>query len=194
MHVLQEAQKQGLDLTPRAYEAKPRPKATQARAPRIQHVGLPAPVFILEGFWLVLANRRNHCYANSVLQILHWVVPSTNSQALQEAYRTSQLARIIPEHHALESVTRGWTFDGNQQDAAEFLSAILPNLSDTQVCCWETRSPMEAGYVVDSWSYRCSLHMKERANPDLASLQASSWCGPSGGGAHLRALPKLRPS
>ena len=147
-HVLQEAQKQGLDLTPRAYEVKPRSKSTQSRPPRAQLVGLPDPVFILEGFWL-LANRRNHCYANSVLQILHWVAPPASLPALQEGYRTSQLARITPEHQVLDSVTRGWTFDGNQQDAAEFLSAILPNLSEMKVCCWETRSPMEAGYVVD---------------------------------------------
>ncbi|OLP82011.1 hypothetical protein AK812_SmicGene37389 [Symbiodinium microadriaticum] len=123
-------------------------KSTQSRPPRAQLVGLPDPVFILEGFWL-LANRRNHCYANSVLQILHWVAPPASLPALQEGYRTSQLARITPEHQVLDSVTRGWTFDGNQQDAAEFLSAILPNLSEMKVCCWETRSPMEAGYVVD---------------------------------------------
>ncbi|CAE7258378.1 unnamed protein product [Symbiodinium necroappetens] len=104
-------------------------KSTQSRPPRAQLVGLPDPVFILEGFWL-LANRRNHCYANPVLQILHWVAPPTSLPALQEGYRTSQLARITPEHQVLDPVTRGWTFDGNQQDAAEFLSAILPNLSE----------------------------------------------------------------
>ena len=147
-HVLQEAQQQGLDLAPRAYEARPRTQTTPSRPSRTQPVGLPAPIFVLEGFWL-LANRRNHCYANSVLQILHWVVPSTSLPTLREAYRASQLARSTPEHHVLDAITRGWTFDGNQQDAAEFLSAILPNLSGIQVCCWETRSPMEAGYVVD---------------------------------------------
>ena len=147
-HVLQEAQNQGLDLTPRAYEARPKKQEAPPRSTRAQSVGLPAPIFILEGIWL-LANRRNHCYANSVLQILHWVVPPTSLPALQEAYRTSQLARITPEHQVLDTVTRGWTFDGSQQDAAEFLSAILPNLPGMQVCCWETRSPMEAGYVVD---------------------------------------------
>ncbi|OLQ02824.1 hypothetical protein AK812_SmicGene14277 [Symbiodinium microadriaticum] len=66
-----------------------------------------------------------------------------------EAYRASQLARITPEHHVLASVTRGWTFDGNQHDSAEFLSAILLNLPGIQVCSWETRSPMAEGYVVD---------------------------------------------
>ena len=143
-HVLQEAQQQGLDLAQRAYEAKPRTQTTPSRSSRPQPVGLPAPIFVLEGFWL-LANRRNHCYANSVLQILHWVVASTSLPTLQEAYRASQLACITPEHHVLDAITRGWTFDGNQQDAAEFLSVILPNLSGIQVCCWETRSPHGGG-------------------------------------------------
>ena len=147
-HVLQEAQQQGLDLAPRAYEAKPRTPSTSSRSTRPQIIGLPAPIFVLEGFWL-LANRRNHCYANAALQILHWVMPSRSVPTLQEAYRASQLARITPEHHVLDAVTRSWTFDGNQHDAAEFLSAILLNLPGIQVCSWETRSPMEAGYVVD---------------------------------------------
>ena len=147
-HVLQEAQQQRLDLTPRAYEAKPRATPTTSRSRRTQQIGLPAPVFVLEGFWL-LANRRNHCYANAALQILHWVMPAVSVPVLQEAYRASQLARITPEHHVLAAVTRGWTFDGNQHDSAEFLSAILLNLPGIQVCSWETRSPMDAGYVVD---------------------------------------------
>ena len=147
-HVLQEAQQQRLDLTPRAYEAKPRATPTTSRSRRTQLIGLPAPVFVLEGFWL-LANRHNHCYANAALQILHWVMPAVSVPMLQEAYRASQLARITPEHHVLASVTRGWTFDGNQHDSAEFLSAILLNLPGIQVCSWETRSPMAEGYVVD---------------------------------------------
>ncbi|OLP91680.1 LINE-1 retrotransposable element ORF2 protein [Symbiodinium microadriaticum] len=110
--------------------------------------GLQVPVFVLEGF-LLLANRHNHCYANSALQILHWVMPAMSAPVLQEAYRASQLARITPEHHVLSAITRGWTFDGSQHDSAEFLSAILLNLPGMQVCSWETRSPMEAGYVVD---------------------------------------------
>ena len=147
-HVLQEAQQQRLDLTPRAEEAKTRASPATSRSQRPQSIGLSAPVFVLEGFWL-LANRRNHCYANAALQILHWVMPTERVPPLQEAYRASQLARITPEHHVLAAVTRGWTFDGNQHDSAEFLSAILHNLPGLQVCSWETRSPMEAGYVVD---------------------------------------------
>ena len=147
-HVLQETQQQRIDLTPRAYEAKPRASPAASRSQGSQSIGLSAPVFVLEGFWL-LANRRNHCYANAALQILHWVLPAERAPPLQEAYRASQLARITPEHHVLAAVTRGWTFDGNQHDSAEFMSAILPNLPGLQVCGWETRSPMEAGYVVD---------------------------------------------
>ena len=147
-HVLQEAQQQRLDLTPRAYEAKPRATSTISRPRRTPQIGLQVPVFVLEGF-LLLANRHNHCYANAALQILHWVMPAVSVPVLQEAYRASQLARITPEHHVLAAVTRGWTFDGNQHDSAEFLSATLLNLPGIQVCSWETRSPMEAGYVVD---------------------------------------------
>ena len=73
-HVLQEAQKQALDLTPRTYEAKPEQKSSKPPETEPQ-VGLRVPTFVLNGFWL-LENRRNHCYANSVLQILHWVIPS----------------------------------------------------------------------------------------------------------------------
>ena len=147
-HVLQEAQQQRLDLTPRAYEARSRAPPSVSRSHQPQPIGLPAPIFVLEGFWL-LANRRNHCYANAALQILHWVMPAVLVPTLQEAYRASQLARITPEHHVLDVVTRGWTFDGNQHDSAEFLSAILLNLPGIQICSWETRSPMEEGYVVD---------------------------------------------
>ena len=147
-HVLQEAQRQRLDLTPRAYEGKSRAPSTTSRPRRAPQIGLQVPVFVLEGF-LLLANRHNHCYANSALQILHWVMPAMSSPVLQEAFRASQLARITPEHHVLAAITRGWTFDGSQHDSAEFLSAILPNLPGFQVCSWETRSPMEAGYVVD---------------------------------------------
>ena len=122
-HVLQEAQQQRLDLTPRAYEARSRAPPSTSRSHQAQPIGLPAPIFVLEGFWL-LANRRNHCYANAALQILHWVMPAVLVPTLQEAYRASQLARITPEHHVLDAVTRGWTFDGNQHDSAEFLSMI----------------------------------------------------------------------
>ena len=147
-HVLQEAQQQRLDLTPRAYVTKTRESPATSSSRRPPSLGLSVPVFVLEGFWL-LANRRNHCYANAALQILHWVLPTESVPALQEAYRASQLARITPEHHILAAVIRGWSFDGNQHDSAEFLSAILQNLPGLQVCSWETRSPMEAGYVVD---------------------------------------------
>ena len=40
-------------------------------------------------------------------------------------------------------------FDGRQQDAAEFLTAILPNFSPLSLGAWETRSPLESGYIVD---------------------------------------------
>ena len=136
----------GLDMTPRTYEAKPK---KSSKPPKDEpQVGLRVPVFVLNGFWL-LANRRNHCYANSVLQILHWVIPSAELSLLQEPIRASQLAHLTPEHPSLEPATRGCTFDGRQQDAAEFLTAILPNCSPLSLEAWETRSPMEAGYIVD---------------------------------------------
>ena len=114
------------DMTPRTYEAKPK---KSSKPPKDEpQVGLRVPVFLLNGFWL-LANRRNHCYANSVLQILHWAIPSDELSLWQEPRRVSQLARLTPEHPSLEPATRGWTFDGRQQDAAEFLTAILPNFS-----------------------------------------------------------------
>ena len=147
-HVLQEAQRQGLDMTPRAYEAQPKKPSKQNKAKAAPQVGLQAPVFVLHGFWL-LANRRNHCYANSVLQILHWAVPTADLSLLQEPKRASRLAHLTPEHPSLEPATRGWTFDGRQQDAAEFLTAILPNFSPLSLGAWETRSPLESGYIVD---------------------------------------------
>ena len=49
-------------------------------------MGLQAPVFVLHGF-LLLANRRNHCYANSVVQTLHWVVPTAELSLLQDGKR-----------------------------------------------------------------------------------------------------------
>ena len=125
----------------RSRQSKPKLK------PRLRW-GCKAPVFVLHGFWL-LANRRNHCYAHSVLQILHWVVPTAEISLLQEPKRASQLAHLTPEHPSLEPATRGWTFDGRQQDAAEFLTAILPNFSPLSLGAWETRSPLEAGYIVD---------------------------------------------
>ncbi|CAE7819766.1 unnamed protein product, partial [Symbiodinium necroappetens] len=117
------------------------PRAAQA------HLGAIPKNIILE-----LAYFRK-AEAEATVTELDQVHEQVKAEALrdpgQEAYRTSQLARITPEHQVLDSITRGWAFDGNQQDAAEFLSVILPNLSGIQVCCWETRSPLEAGYVVD---------------------------------------------
>ena len=55
--VLQEAQqRQGLNMTPRAYEARPKQSSKQAKAKATPQVGLQAPVFVLNGFWL-LASR-----------------------------------------------------------------------------------------------------------------------------------------
>ena len=51
-HVLQEAQRQGLDMTPRAYEAQPKKPSKQNKAKAAPQVGLQAPVFVLHGFWL----------------------------------------------------------------------------------------------------------------------------------------------
>ena len=56
-HVLQEAQQQRLDLTPRAYVAKTRESPATSSSRRPPSLGLSVPVFVLEGFWL-LANRR----------------------------------------------------------------------------------------------------------------------------------------
>ena len=50
---------------------------------------------------------------------------------------------------SLEQITRGWSFDGRQHDAAEFLLKILPNLHPHQLGSWETRAPIEAGVIVD---------------------------------------------
>ena len=144
-HVLQEAQRQGLDMTPRAYEAKPEKPSKQNKAKAAPQVGLQAPVFVLHGFWLL----ANHCYANSVLQMLHWVVPTADLSLLQEPKRASRLVHLTPEHPSLEPATRGWTFDGRQQDAAEFLTAILPNFSPLSLGAWETHSSLGAGYIVD---------------------------------------------
>ena len=169
-HVLQEAQRQGLDMTPRTYEAKPK---KSSKPPKDEpQVGLRVPVFVLNGFWC-LANRRNHCYANSVLQILHWVIPSAELSLLQEPIRASQLAHLTPEHPSLEPATRGCTFDGRQQDAAEFLTAILPKFSPLSLGAWETRSPMEAGYIVDEeGNSPVSLHVEMAA--DLQTM-INSW-------------------
>ena len=47
-------------------------------------------VFKLEGFWL-LANHRNHCFANAVLQCLHWSIRTLGEGILQEALEVSRL-------------------------------------------------------------------------------------------------------
>ena len=86
-----------------------------------------AEVVQLEGF-LLLANTRNHCYANSSLQCLYWLLPSIRDSLMQEAQRVSQLVRITSEHTSLVHITSGWLFDGRQHDAAEFLHTILGNL------------------------------------------------------------------
>ena len=89
-HVLQEASRRDLDLRPRSYEAKPpTDAATSSQSTNTQRqsqMGAPAPGFILEGFWL-LATRSNHCYANSLLQTLHWAVNIDSLEALREPLR-----------------------------------------------------------------------------------------------------------
>ena len=49
-HVLQEAQKQGLDLAPGDYDAKPKTKS-KPRPDTEPQLGLQAPAFVLNGFW-----------------------------------------------------------------------------------------------------------------------------------------------
>ena len=127
-HVLYEVVQRGMSTQPREYV----PKMTSARSvqgvvPSGSALGLTHPVFQLEGF-LLLANTRNHCYANSSLQCIHWLLPSIRDSLLQEAQRVSQLVRITPEHTSLVHITSGWLFDGRQHDAAEFLHTILGNL------------------------------------------------------------------
>ena len=45
-------------------------------------LGLAHPVAQLEGF-LLLANTRNHCYANSSLQCIYWLLPSIRDSLMQ---------------------------------------------------------------------------------------------------------------
>ena len=47
-------------------------------------------VFKLEGFWL-LADHRNRCFANAVLQCLHWSIRTLGEGILQEALEVSRL-------------------------------------------------------------------------------------------------------
>ncbi|CAE7264138.1 unnamed protein product [Symbiodinium microadriaticum] len=69
----------------------------------------------------------------AVKQHLNRQHPEVMSRVLQEAQK-----------QALDLTPR-WTFAGRQQDAAEFLTAILPNFSPLSLGAWET----DAGYIVD---------------------------------------------
>ena len=70
-------------------------------------MGVASPVFKLEGFWL-LANHRNHCFADAVLQCLRWAIMTLGERVLHEALEVSRLARITPEHITLPGANNTW--------------------------------------------------------------------------------------
>ena len=100
-HVLHQVVNRGLSTQPRDYVPKTAPtRPAQEVATSCSALGLAHPVVQLEGF-LLLANNRNHCYANSSLQCLYWLLPSIRDSLMQEAQRVSQLVRITSEHTSL---------------------------------------------------------------------------------------------
>ena len=143
--MLHEVVNRGLSTQPRDYVPKKAPtRPAQEGAKSCSALGLAHPVVQLEGF-LLLANTRNHCYANSSLQCLYWLLPSIRDSLMQEAQRVSQLVRITSEHTSLVHITSGWLFDGRQHDAAEFLHKILGNLHPLSLGYWETRKSVPEG-------------------------------------------------
>ena len=107
-HVLYEVVNRGLSTQPRDYVPKTAStRSAQEVVTSSSALGLAHPVAQLEGF-LLLANTRNHCYANSSLQCLYWLLPSIRDRLMQEAQRVSHLVRITPEHTSLVRITSGW--------------------------------------------------------------------------------------
>ena len=147
--MLHEVVNRGLSTQPRDYVPKKAPtRPAQEGAESCSALGLAQPVVQLEGF-LLLANTRNHCYANSSLQCLYWLLPSIRDSLMQEVQRVSQLVRITSEHTSLVHITSGWFFDGRQHDAAEFLHKIFGNLHPISLGYWETRKSVPEGIIVN---------------------------------------------
>ena len=120
-------------MQPRAYEPKTRKQTletSESKQPKSQgNIGLEEPLFKLQGF-LLLANTRNHCYANAALQCLHWISSDLRPN-FQDAVTVGKLVHITPEHNTLSSLTIGWHFDGGQHDTSEFLLRVFQNISTT---------------------------------------------------------------
>ena len=96
--MLHEVVNRGLSTQPRDYVPKKAPtRPAQGGAKSCSALGLAHPVVQLEGF-LLLANTRNHCYANSSLQCLYWLLPSIRDSLMQEAQRVSQLVDNLGAH------------------------------------------------------------------------------------------------
>ena len=124
-HVLQEVTRQKLDTE---YDPKTKAQSSSTQGSTATSLpGLTSSIFVLEGF-LLLANTRNHCYANASLQRLHWSTQALRSGPLQPTDRLSKLVRITPERSTFNTITAGWVFDGRQHDASEFLLQVFQNL------------------------------------------------------------------
>ena len=146
--------------------------------------GLTSSIFVLEGF-LLLANTRNHCYANSSLQSLRWSTQALRSGPLQPVDRLSKLVRITPEHSTLNTITAGWVFDGRQHDASEFLVQVFQNLQPMSFGSWETRSSVPEGIIVDEEG-TAPIHVDSKVSPTVQQM-IDAWTGQSKVHALLRA-------
>ena len=102
-----------------------------------------------------LRNISNFCYVNSVISaliptgILNDHGPASRALHREASGHAAMGPHVLTASFSLRHVTPTWRYDGSQQDASEYLTALFRGLSSFPISRpWETKDP-ETGSTLD---------------------------------------------
>ena len=95
-----------------------------------------------------LRNISNFCYVNSVISaliptgILNDHGPASRALHREASCHAAMGPHVLTASFSLRHVTPTWRYDGSQQDASEYLTALFRGLSSFPISRpWETKDP-----------------------------------------------------
>ena len=122
-----------------------------------------------------LRNIPNFCYVNSVISaliptgILNDHGPASRALHREASGHAAMGPHVLTASFSLRHVTPTWRYDGSQQDASEYLTALFRGLSSFPISRpWETKDP-ETGSTLDRGGPL--LLLPTPVGQDTASLQ-----------------------
>ena len=130
-----------------------------------------------------LRNISNFCYVNSVISaliptgILNDHGPASRALHREASGHAAMGPHVLTASFSLRHVTPTWRYDGSQQDASEYLTALFRGLSSFPISRpWETKNP-ETGSTLDRGGPL--LLLPTPVGQDTASLQdlLDAWSG-----------------